>query len=42
MSNISVNWKEKILEFWEFTNTKLHDNELFVYNEVVFISNGHF
>ena len=42
MSTIRVNWKETILEFWQFTETKLHDKELFVYNEVVFALNGHF
>ena len=37
-----VNGKETISKFWQFTNTKLHDNELFVYNKVVFASNGYF
>ena len=31
-----------MLEFWQFTKTKLHDKELLVYDEVVFALNGHF
>ena len=42
MSNVRLNCKETILEFWQFTNTKLHENELFVCNETVFASTGHF